>query len=113
MEQRMYDPIWNKYRPVILKLMTASAEGPQQYRLFGHEFKAYGPKERTYAFTLTAFKSKAVNNISGSVIAKNLLAILQESKTASELMDSASYEFKLDKQFMLHVNRIPQPALVS
>ena len=34
-ESNPYSTLWNKYRPVILQLMSAAVEnGPQQYKLF-------------------------------------------------------------------------------
>lgn len=101
-----YTPIWSKYRPAILKLMVDSAESPQQYRFSGHEFKGANPKEkRGFTFTLQAQKGKAVNNIKGSEIAQGLLSVLQQSPKANELMENTTYEFSLDKHFVLHIRK--------
>lgn len=105
MVQQMYISLWSKYRPAIIKLMMASADGPQQYRLFDHEFKALNAKERNYSFELQAYQGKAVNNIKSSVIAQDLLNILNMSRKASELMGENRFTFMLDKQFVLHVSR--------
>lgn|SRR5690606_36332999 len=104
-ESSPYATIWNKYRPVILQLMSAAPEnGPQEYKLFVHEFKAVGPKERSgYSFVLEAAQGRAINNIRTSTVAKDLLHVLQNSRRATELMDKATYEFSLDKNFMLRV----------
>jgi hypothetical protein len=108
MASQIYAPLWNKYRPVILKLMVASAEGPQQYKLFGHEFKSLNPKEKAgYSFTLQVFQGRAKNSIKNSVLAQELLSVLDTSRKASELMDTDSYEFTLDKKFILHVTKLP------
>lgn len=106
-ESNPYSPLWNKYRPVILQLMTAAIEnGPQQYKLFSHEFRAIGQKERSgFSFVLEASNGKATNNIKSSTVAKNLLQVLQQSRRASELLSEAPYELSLDKNFMLHVTR--------
>lgn len=106
-ESNPYSSLWNKYRPVILQLMSAAAEnGPQQYKLFAHEFKAVGQKEKSgFSFVLEASHGRALNNIKTSTVAKNLLQVLQQSKRASELMSEAPYELSLDKQFVFHVNR--------
>lgn len=106
-ESNPYSTLWNKYRPVILQLMSAAVEnGPQQYRLFSHEFKAVGQKEKSgFSFVLEASQGRAVNNIKTSTVAKDLLHVLQQSKRANELMNEATYELSLDKQFMLHVTR--------
>ena len=110
MTNPVYSSLWNKYRPVILQLMMAAENGPQQYRLYGHEFKAANAKEKSYAFVLSAFEGKAVNNIKTSMAAQELLAVLNSSKKASELLTQFTFEFSLDKQFMLHVVRKEQSA---
>ena len=106
-ESNPYSTLWNKYRPVILQLMSAAVEnGPQQYKLFAHEFKAVGQKEKSgFSFLLEASQGRAVNNIKTSTVAKDLLHVLQQSRRASELMHEATYALSLDKQFMLHVTR--------
>jgi len=102
-----YVSLWNKYRPAILQLMVASEGGPQQYKFFGHEFKALNPKEKGgYSFTLQAHQGKAVNNIKKSIVAQDLLYVLAASKKASELMGASTYEFTLDKQFNLSITKI-------
>lgn len=100
-----YSSLWNKYRPAIIQLMLASEEGAQQYKLFGHEFKTLNPKEKSYSFELHAYQGKSVNNIKTSTVAKNLLDMLNMSRKASELMSEEHFEFKLDKQFTLHISR--------
>lgn len=107
---KMYAPVWNKYRPAILKLMLDSADSPQQYKLSAHEFKAMNARQKGgYTFVLQVSKGKAINNIRGSVLAQELLEILQMSKKASELVDVAPYQITLDKQFVLHVSKIAEP----
>lgn len=106
-ESNPYSTLWNKYRPVILQLMSAAVEnGPQHYKLFPHEFKAVGQKEKSgFSFVLEASNGKALNNIKTSTVAKNLLQVLQQSRRASELMSEAPYELSMDKQFVFHVTR--------
>src|SRR5688500_6797170 len=106
-ESNPYSTLWNKYRPVILQLMSAAVEnGPQHYKLFAHEFKAVGQKEKSgFSFVLEASNGKALNNIKTSTVAKNLLQVLQQSKRASELLSEAPYELSMDKQFMFRVHR--------
>lgn len=104
-ESRPYAPVWNKYRPAILKLMVASADEPQEYKLYSHEFKAMNPREKGFTFTLQVYQGKAVNNIRNSPIAQDLLVILEQSKKATELMHTHTYEFTLDKHFVLRVSK--------
>ena len=109
---QVYISLWSKYRPVIIKLMTAAENEPQQYKLFDHEFKSRNPKERTFSFELQAYQGKAVNNIKTSAPAQDLLAVLNMSKTAIELMNTKTYQFTLDKHFLLRIAKTemePQP----
>lgn len=106
-ESNPYSPLWSKYRPVILQLMSAAVDnGPQQYKLFPHEFRAIGQKEKSgFSFVLEASNGRALNNIKTSTVAKNLLQVLQQSPRASELMSQAPYELSMDKHFVFHVTR--------
>ena len=93
---------------MILQLMSAAANGPQQYKLFSHEFKAVGERAKmTYSFTLEASKGKgkAMNNIKTSAAARDLLQVLQQSKRAMQLLSEATYVMNLDKHFVFHVTR--------
>lgn len=115
-----YTHLWNKYRPVILKMMVDAGAEPQQYSLSSHEFKGINPKEKGgYTFTLQAYQGKAKNKIKTSEVAIGLLGILQQSPKAAELLNAESYEFVMDKHFKLHVRKevaavvAPQESLVS
>ena len=106
-----YAPVWSKYRPAILQLMVAASEKPQTYKLFKHEFIALNPKEKSgLHFNLTAFQGKALNTVKQHSIGRDLLDVLVNSKKAVELMNTDTYEFALDKQFVLHVKRL-QPVV--
>src|SRR5210317_461191 len=98
-----YSYLWSKYRPAILRLMIDSAEDPQEYKFSKHEFHNVNAKEKGgHSFVLRVFEGKALNNIKTSIVAKDLLAILQQSRKASELTSVSTYEFTLDKNYLLH-----------
>lgn len=102
----LYVLLWNKYKPVLVKLMRDASEAPQEYQFIPHEFRDLNPKERGgHSFTLEAYKRRAQNNIKMSVVAQDLLEILLKSNTAYELLEEAMFEFKMDKQFKLTVTR--------
>ncbi len=106
---RTYLPIWNKYRPAILRMMLDAENEPQQYKLSKHEFVAMNQRQKGgFHFTLQVSKGRALNNIRECTVAQDLLDVLQVSRKASELTEEASYEFVLDKQFMLHVNKMSE-----
>ena len=107
MELKMYAPVWNKYRPAILKMMLDAAAEPQQYKLSAHEFKALNSRQKGgYNFTLEVANGRATNNIKTCLLAQDLLEVLQLSRKGSELIGEASYQFSLDKQFTLHISRL-------
>lgn len=105
MTHSLYFPLWNKYRPAIIQLMVASEDGPQQYRLFDHEFKAINSKEKSYSFELNAHAGKALNNIKESRMAQDLLGVLNMSRKATELLTEFQFEFSMDRHFILRVSR--------
>lgn len=104
---RIYTYVWSKYRPAVLKLMIDAGQGQQQYKFSPHEFRRINPKEKGgHRFTLRVFQGQAVNNIRETPVAQDLLWILQQSRKALELVEASTYEFILDKNFMLNVTRI-------
>jgi hypothetical protein len=104
---RKYAPLWNKYRPAILKMMLAAAYEPQQYKLMQHEIQSMDEKKKTgFGFNLVVSGSKATNNIKDSEIAQDLLNMLLLSRKGAELVDVHSYEIMLDKKFILHVSQV-------
>lgn len=104
---RKYAPLWNKYRPAILKMMLDAVQAPQQYKFMRHELVSMDEKKKgSFGFTLTVSKSRAVNKIKDSEIAQDLLNMLLLSRKGSELLNDNSYEIVLDKQFVLHVSQI-------
>jgi hypothetical protein len=105
MSNTTYSTLWNKYRPVIIRLMIAAEDSPQEYRFFDHEFKTANSKEKKYSFELNAHKGRALNNIKASSVAQELLAALRMSRKGSELLDEFRFEFSMDKQFVFHVAR--------
>lgn len=105
----IYTSLWNKYRPSILKMMIDAGTEPQQYKFYVHEFKALKPTEKSYSFNLQVSGGKADNPTKMPTIARELLMVLQYSKKATELMTGQTYQFKLDRNFLLHVTKVTVP----
>lgn len=102
---RKYAPLWNKYRPAILKLMIAAVSEPQQYKFSQHEFKAMDEKKKSgFGFNLLVSGNKSLNNIKDSEAAQDLLNMLLLSQKGSELLNLHSYQIVLDKHFVLHIS---------
>jgi hypothetical protein len=107
MRTNIYSYVWSKYRPAILKLMTDSVNGPQVYKFSAHEFRNVNPKQKGgYTFTFRMFQGKSISDIRNSPLAKDLLWILQQSKTAAALTENDAYEFSLNKTFDFQICRI-------
>jgi hypothetical protein len=107
MTLRKYAPLWNKYRPAILKMMLEAAAEPQTYKLMQHELVALdGKKKSNFGFSLRVSGSKAVNNIKDSELAQDLLNMLQLSRKATELTGLNTYDITLDRQLTLHVSQL-------
>lgn len=113
MTEKVYVPIWHKYRPAILRLMLDALEEPQQYQLYPHEFRSLNARQKGgYNFTLQVANGKPVNRINDSVNAQDLLTVLQSSPKGSELIEKESYEISMDKKFVLHVNKLEPEAVM-
>ena len=104
-ESNSYFALWSKYRPAILQLMKGAAKEAQRYQLSEHEFRAVGGAKSGYAFLLETLGEKASNNIGISPISRDLLLMLQQSKTGTLLMKEASYQLRMDNHFEFHVTR--------
>jgi hypothetical protein len=101
---KTYTPIWHKYRPVILKMMIDSKNEPQTYQLSQHEFKAMNSSQKGgYAFTLQVGNGRLKNSIKDVVVAQDLWQVLQLSSKANELISDVTYQFAMDKNYMLRV----------
>lgn len=106
MNNQVFISLWNKYKPAVIQMMVASQNGPQQYQLYPHEFKVLSMKEKSYSFTMRAFKGKALNRTHATANSLDLLMVLNDSKKATELMSENEFDFTLDKQYVLHVARV-------
>ena len=99
-----YTHIWQKYRPVLLNLMIASAKGPQTYDLSSHEFIDVNNKKTTgYSFALKIFQNRNNSEKKVNVVGLDLLAVLQQSQKSQQLTQDAAYRFEMDKHFKIQV----------
>jgi hypothetical protein len=110
---RKYAPLWNKYRPVILKLMVDAAGAPQQYKLGYHELRSMDNKKNALGFSMVVSGNKTTSNIKDSEIAKDLLNMLQLSPKGVELMAVHSYKIALDRNFVLSVAQVAEDISVA
>ncbi|MDH5604941.1 MAG: hypothetical protein OEY51_13415 [Cyclobacteriaceae bacterium] len=104
-ENNVYTSLWRKYKPVILKLMTDSSDGPQEYPFYIHEFKALNDKERSFSFEVEVIEGKAKRVVKQSRAALDLVEVLRQSASASQMMNDYIFEFSLDRNFIFHIER--------
>lgn len=103
----VFSDFWNKYRPVVVKMMVDSEKEVQTYQFLRHEFHDVTPTKKSgYSFKLEIFKGRAQNNIKTSDLAKTLVIILQRSAKAVSLMEEHTFLFQLDKNYVLNVTRM-------
>jgi hypothetical protein len=88
-------------------MMIDSVNEPQSYQLSNHEFKAMNPRQKGgYSFLMQVSGGKAISGLKESPMAQDLWEMLQLSPKATELIAQSAFEFSMDKQFVLHVNKI-------
>ena len=112
-DTKEFFPIWKKYRPVVLKLMIDSLDGPaQSYQLSHHEFSDVNSrKSAVFSFKLKTHQGRVLHPKKASIVASDLLALLKQSAKAIELMDASVFNFVLDSQFKLTVSsELPETA---
>jgi hypothetical protein len=103
---RTYTGLWSKYRPAILKMMVDASVQPQKYQLSHHEFQAANNgKKGPFSFSLALANGRPVTGLKDSLVAQDLWEILQMSRKASELISESSFQFSLDRQFVLHIEK--------
>jgi hypothetical protein len=104
---KAFIPVWNKYRPVILKMMIDSSKEGQSYQLSQHEFKQMNPKQKGgFTFKLQVANGKAKAGLKDNTLAQDLWDILQYSPKATELIAQSEFEIAMDRNFVLHVQKL-------
>ncbi len=107
-DSNKYVSLWQKYRPVILQQMKQAVSDSVSYPLSKHEFEAIGKREKAgYAFNLESINGKLANNIDGTAVGRDLLKVLQSSKTATELMQLHNFKITLSNKFVLTIQVTP------
>lgn len=87
-------------------MMQAAPEESQQYQFMKHELSSIDKKPKGgFEFRMVIEKSRATRETTDSEIARDLLNMLQLSKTGSTLIATNSYEITLDKKQTLRVSR--------
>lgn len=88
-------------------MMIKASSEPQTYQLGLHEFTNLSAKPKGgYSFSLQVANRKVVSGLKGSLVAEDLWQLLQTSPKANELMGTFSYQFSMDKDYLLRVEKL-------
>lgn len=110
----MYTHIWNKYLPIIKILLKRSAASDQTLDLNRIDFERAGSGRKAgYKFTIEFSKGRVTNVISGSPLASDLAAVIQQDGIMKTILSENDYQIMLNTKFQLSIkNCTPQPAEV-
>ena len=87
-------------------MMVDSDAQPQSDKFSNHEFKALNPKQKGFTFALQVSSGSVLSGLKESAVAQDLWEILQLSPKAVKLIADAKYEFTMDREFVMHVNKL-------
>ena len=110
----MYTHIWSKYLPIIKILLKRSAAGDQTLDLNRIDFERAGSGRKAgYKFNIEFSKGRVTNVISGSQLASDLAAVIQQDGIMKTLLSDNDYQVSLNTKFQLSIKNVtPQPAPV-
>ena len=110
----MYTHIWNKYLPIIKILLKRSAVNDQTLDLNRIDFERAGSGRKAgYKFNIEFSKGRVTNVISGSPLASDLAAVIQQDGIMKTLLGENDYQISLNTKFQLSIkNCTPQPVPV-
>jgi hypothetical protein len=110
----MYTQIWNKYLPIIKILLKRSAVNDQVLELNRIDFERAGSGRKAgYKFNIEYTKGRVSNVISGSPLAADLAAVLQQDGIMKTLFSENDYQLGLNTKFQLSIkNCTRQPTAV-
>ena len=90
--------------PVIMVLAKKSSVTQQKLQLYKHEFESTGARDLSgYSFNLEIVNGKAVNDISGTAVARDLLFVLCDNKNAAEFLKGRHIKISINKLFILSI----------
>ena len=98
MGKNQYTDLWEKYRPVITKLIK---DGGGSYPLYKGEFEQRGNRG-SYSFSMTIVDG-AVPELSGSAVARDLKAVLDGSESFRKYAAGKTIGIHLSPTFSLEV----------
>ena len=99
MGNNQYTDLWEKYRPVITKLIK---DGGGQYPLYKGEFEQRGNRDK-YSFSMT-IEDGNVPELGGSAVARDLKTVLDGSESFRKYAAGKRIGIRLTSSFVLEVS---------
>lgn len=98
----MYVHVWTKYLPIIKIMMKKSYAGNQTLDLNRIDFERAGSGRKAgYKFTIDFSNGRVTNIISGSPLASDLAAVLQNDPASRSILNDADISISLNTKFQL------------
>ncbi|HYV95177.1 MAG TPA: hypothetical protein VE978_25605 [Chitinophagales bacterium] len=114
-ELEIYQAVWKKYLPVIaMKLKQVIRNNESSHvGMYQFEFHSTGKKKKVgYQFDLELNKGRVMNDISGSLVAKQLTETMKSDPTVRPLLNSGHFIFSLNSDYILTIqikSEVPHP----
>jgi len=106
-DEGKYLHLWMKYAAAIRILVKKTDNETQKLQLFKHEIENGGNKSSSgYVFSFDLIKGKAMNKVSSTAIAHDLVQILDSNKATKELLKERCLKVSMGKSFELHLEKI-------
>lgn len=99
MGNNQYTDLWEKYRPVITKLIK---DGGGSYPLYKGEFEQRGNRD-SYSFSMTIVDG-VVPELDGSAVARDLKTVLDASASFRKYAAGKAIGIRLTSTFVLEVS---------
>lgn len=98
MGNNQYTDLWEKYRPVIIKLLK---DGGGSYPLYKGEFEQRGNRD-SYSFSMTIVDT-VIPELGGSAVARDLKSVLDKSESFHKYAKGKTVSIRLYSSFVLEV----------
>ena len=98
MGNNLYTDLWNKYRPVIVRMVK---DGGGQYQLPKDDFVRNGNRD-DYTFSLTIIDGE-IPILSGSAVARDLKTVLDVSPSFRNFSEGKTVTIRLTSSFIVEV----------
>ncbi len=107
MEIGKYIPLWKRFLPVIKIQLKKSLIKTETLQMNQTNFTATGDRESSgYTFNLEIEKGKVKNDISGTAVARDLYAVLNDDSALKEFFQDKHLKISMGKRFIVSFRTI-------